>query len=87
MDKFESKHFGHDAEETKAIYTEPKEADKALLLNGEKLPSDIDGNMAIKDVWLHNFFTEMEKVSSLVDIYNYISMVSDMIRLSCCIGH
>jgi len=30
----------------------------------------------IKDVWLSNFFTQMEKISYLIDEYNYISMVS-----------
>lgn len=81
LDKFESKHY-LDSEEAKAIYTEPKEADKALMLTGEKMSSDIDGNMAIKDVWLHNFFTEMEKVSALVDEYNYISMVSAIVFIA-----
>lgn len=28
----------------------------------------------IKDVWLGNFFTTMEKISGLIDEFNYISM-------------
>ena len=77
MDKFESKHH-LDLEEAKATYFDFKDADKALLLTGEKLHSDVTSNEAIKDVWLHNFFTEMEKVSALVDDFNYISMVSGL---------
>jgi CCR4-NOT transcription complex subunit 7/8 len=28
----------------------------------------------IKDVWLDNFFPAMEKISKLINEYNYISM-------------
>ena len=33
----------------------------------------------IKDVWQHNFFQEMDRISRLVHEYNYISMVSSII--------
>ena len=33
----------------------------------------------IKDVWLNNFFVCMDQISKLVDNYNYISMVCQLI--------
>lgn len=75
-------------EEAKAIHSEVSEGgdqleeaalkeaqDKTLTLINER-SSEVENGDRIKDVWLNNFFTEMEKVSSLVDEYSYISMVS-----------
>lgn len=51
-----------------------KEAkDHVLMLMNER-SSEVESGNQIKDVWLDNFFTEMEKVSSLIDEYPYISM-------------
>lgn len=35
-----------------------------------------DNSQVIKDVWLHDFFENMDKIAKLVDEYNYIAMVS-----------
>ena len=48
--------------------------DKTLVLVPEK-SSEVEHQDAIKDVWLGNFFQAMEKISLLVDEYNYVSMV------------
>lgn len=60
----------------KAQYFEEnmKEAkDHVLILMNER-SSEVECANQIKDVWLDNFFVEMEKVSSLIDDYPYISM-------------
>jgi len=44
-------------------------------------------DQSIKDVWLYNFFEAMDKISSLVDEYNYISMVSAFIFLTWAEGY
>lgn len=59
-------------EEQKAIHLDP-DRETLALINEKSSEMDHD---AIKDVWLSNFFESMEQVASLVDEYNYISMVS-----------
>lgn len=51
--------------------------DKALTLINEKQSSEMNNGEAIRDVWLGNFFQAMETISSQVDEYPYISMVSN----------
>jgi hypothetical protein len=46
---------------------------KAKTVPADKEPI---GDDRIKDVWVDNFLQELEQVASLVDQYNYISMVS-----------
>ena len=38
-----------------------------------------DNSQVIKDVWLHDFFENMDKIAKLVDEYNYIAMVSHIV--------
>jgi len=73
-------------EEAKAhIYDENKLSASALAGDQQKQlglelrpKSSVDdgSDQGIKDVWLGNFFTEIEKIGLLVDKYPYIAMVS-----------